>query len=161
MGSARLETSPTKEGSIIEGRILLLPDTDFLIETDSTRMESRACVFNDIFRIDGFSGTVPFDDFRTMCIQGLCEGVDHVFICILGGDEVHRTYVHTGEGFCLTFVSIRWDGYGVKEGVIRKEGLFRYFVKRDKENVLRRAGLRGSGGRDSTTDECSGSRAIG
>ena len=139
---------------------LFLPDTDFAIETDSPRMKSRACIFNHIFRINRFPRTMSFNDFRPVRIQGLRERVDHVFICVLGGNQVHRPYVHTGERFCLSFVGIRGNSYSVKEGIIRKEGLLRGCVKRNEEDVLRSAGLRGSGCRDSTTDECSSSLAV-
>lgn len=66
--------------------ILFVPDADFAIKTDSPRVESGACIFNDIFRIDSFPSTMPFNDFRAVRIQSLRERVDHVFICVLGRD---------------------------------------------------------------------------
>ena len=145
----------------MEESFSFVPNTDFAIETDGARMKRRACIFDHIFRIDGFASTVPFHDFRAVRIQGLRECVDRVFICVLSRDQVHRAYVHARERFGLSFVGIGRDRYRIKERIVSKEGLFRCVVKWDEEDVLRGTGLCGSGCWDRTTDECRGGGTVG
>ena len=140
--------------------ILFVPNTDFAVETDGTRMERRACVFDNIFRIDGFACPMPFDHFCTVCIYRFREFVNDIFIDRLGGNQVHRTHVHTCEWLRLSFIGICGDSDRVKEGILLKKRLFRCFVKRDEKDVLRRAGSRDGWCRDRTAHECCGSRAI-
>ena len=100
-------------------------------------MERDACVLDDIFRIDGFSSTVAFNHFRSICIQGLREFIDHIFIGILGGNQMHRAHIHTRERFRLPFIGVSGDGYRVKERIFFKKRLFCRFVERDEEDILR------------------------
>ena len=123
-------------------------------------MERCAYIFDDIFRINRFTGPVPFHDFRAVRIQGFGEFVDGIFICVFSGDEVHRAYVHARERFRLSFVGISRDSYSVKEGVVCKERLFCCVVERNEEDVLRRAGLCSGWCWDRTTDECRGGGTV-
>ena len=75
-----------RSGIKTEIEVLFLPDADFAIETDSTRMERCTYIFDNVCRINRFPGFMYLDNFCAMCVQSFREFVNRLFINCFGSD---------------------------------------------------------------------------